>query len=301
MHATCSTVVAIVSDRAKLKAQMTDISEASFKSPKMLIADDDPAILRFLAERCVSMGFEVETATNGIQALIKARRSPPDILIIDVNMPEADGLSVCMRLLDRGRKPFEVVVVTASADPKTVEWCESLGAFYGRKGPDFWNSIASALAKIFPDMADRIKAQAMQPIDAQMRKRPRVLVVDDDPGIEVFLSSRLAKHGVDTLYASGGVQGFRVACKEEPSVIICDYSMPNGDAHYLLWRLRSTPTTENIPVFVMSGRRLDEVVEQNLMREVCGRPGAARIFMKTFDTDELFGALQKFCAFEKNH
>ena len=71
----------------------------------MLIADDDPAIVKMLAARCAGMGFEVETATNGLQALIKANRSHPDIMIIDVNMPEADGLTVCARLLDRPGNP----------------------------------------------------------------------------------------------------------------------------------------------------------------------------------------------------
>jgi DNA-binding response OmpR family regulator len=51
---------------------MTDASILSEKPPKMLIADDDPSIVRLLADRCASVGFEVDTATNGIQALINA-------------------------------------------------------------------------------------------------------------------------------------------------------------------------------------------------------------------------------------
>ncbi len=67
-------------------------------APKMLIADDDPAVVRLLANRCTKMGFDVETATNGIQALVQARRSPFDVVIIDVNMPHLDGLSICALL-----------------------------------------------------------------------------------------------------------------------------------------------------------------------------------------------------------
>jgi CheY-like chemotaxis protein len=77
--------------------------------------------------------------------------------------------------------------------------------------------------------------------------------------------------------------------------------MPKGNAHYLLCKLRSTPATENIPVFVMSGKPLDEHALQTLKREICGRAGATQIFKKSFDTDELFGALQKFCGFEKHY
>jgi CheY-like chemotaxis protein len=279
---------------------MTDMIEAGRKAPKMLIADDDPAIVRLLADRCIKMGFRVETAANGMQMLIKARQNHPDIMIVDVNMPEMDGLSVCVRLLDPGSKPVDVVVVTGSSDPETVERCESLGMFYGRKGPDFWKSIEAALTEIYPDMAGMIGEQEMQSTGAEVHERPRVLVVDDDPDIQRFFASRLAKFGVDTLYASDAVHGFRIACKEHPSVIITDNFMPDGDALYLLCRLRSTPATENIPVFVMSGRPLGEMTEQILKRDISGRPGATQIFKKSFDTDELFGALQKFCSFEKN-
>ena len=83
---------------------MTDMIEASQKvPPKMLIADDDPAIVSLLADRCIKMGFNVETATNGMQMLIKARHSHPDIMIVDVNMPEVDGVSACARMLDDGQ------------------------------------------------------------------------------------------------------------------------------------------------------------------------------------------------------
>lgn len=278
---------------------MTDTTEASAKTPpKMLIADDDPAIVRLLAERCMKMGFKVETAANGMQLLIKARHSQPDIMIVDVNMPEMDGLSVCTRLLDLGSKPVEVVVVTGSSDPETEERCESLGLFYGRKGPDFWKNIEAALTEIYPNMAGQIEKQEMQATGPEVHEHPRVLVVDDDPAIQKFLASRLGKYGIDTLYASDAVHGYRIACKERPSVIITDNYMPNGDAQYLLYRLRSTPATENIPVFVISGKPLDEITQQTLRREIGGRPGAVQILKKSFDTDELFAALKKFCAFE---
>jgi CheY-like chemotaxis protein len=63
-------------------------------------------------------------------------------------------------------------------------------------------------------------------------------------------------------------------------------------------RLRSTATTESIPVIVFSGRRLDEFRKQELMREILGKPGVVRVLTKSSDTEELFSALRKFCGFE---
>jgi CheY-like chemotaxis protein len=279
---------------------MTDTSGVTTRAPRMLIADDDPLIVKMLSDRCAGVGFAIETATNGIQALIKANRGHPDVIVIDVNMPEADGLTVCERLLDPSKRAVNVVVVTGGRESETLERCLGFGAYYVRKGPKFWPGLEDALTELFPGMADRIKELGQQPMRADMRERPRVLVIDDDPDIKQFLSSRLDKCGVELLFAPDIGQGFRIACREVPSAIVSDYFLPNGGIPYLLSRLRTTPETGNIPVFVLTGRDLGIITEQSLMREVCGRPGVARIFRKSLDTNELFGALQKVCGFEKN-
>jgi CheY-like chemotaxis protein len=103
------------------------------------------------------------------------------------------------------------------------------------------------------------------------------------------------------LYASDAVHGYRMACKEKPSVIISDYFMPDGDAHYLLSRLRTTPATANIPVIVLSGGHFNQLTQGSLLKEVCGHSGATHVLRKSFDTHGLFEALQKFCGFEKEH
>jgi hypothetical protein len=48
---------------------------------------------------------------------------------------------------------------------------------------------------------------------------------------------------------------------------------------------------------VLSGGHFDELTEQNLLQGIFGHPGAAYVFKKSFDTSELFEALQKFCGF----
>jgi CheY-like chemotaxis protein len=264
----------------------------------MLVADDDPAIVKLVARRCGKMGFEVDTATNGVQALMKANRNPPDILVLDLNMPEADGFSVCERLLDPSRRPLSVIVVTGGRDPEAIERCESYGADYIRKDSEFWNNFTSALAITFPTLAGVI-GETTQQSECEVRSRPRVLVVDDDADIQKFLFSRLSKRGIDMLFASTAEQGHRLARKEGPSVIVSDYAMPNGDATYLLSRLRNTPETRETPVIIFSGRRLDGATQRNLLGEVSGRSGASLVLKKSFDTDELFAALGKFCAFER--
>jgi CheY-like chemotaxis protein len=75
-------------------------------------------------------------------------------------------------------------------------------------------------------MADEIRELEAQSKDTEIGKRPRVLLVDDDAEVGTFLSSRLAKCGVDMLYAADGMQGYQIACRGASSAIISDYSCP---------------------------------------------------------------------------
>jgi CheY-like chemotaxis protein len=269
-------------------------------APKILIADDDPSVLRAIADRCIRMGFDVETATSGLQALIKTSQHQPDVLVIDVHMPEVDGLSVLAYLRDIAKKSLHLVVVTGKPGQEIAERCEAFDASCIRKGLNFWNEFEACLAGIYPDRAVAIKQSGRQSAKTEVRIRPRVLLVDDDISVKKYLFRKFEKLGAELLYAADGNRGFWMARREQPTVIVTDYCMPFGDAEYLLTRLRSVPETSNIPVIVQSGRRLNDEIKQRLRQEISGQPGAARILQKSFDAGELFEALQRLCGFASN-
>jgi CheY-like chemotaxis protein len=126
------------------------LSASGARLPRMLIADDDPTVVDFLAERLLRRGFVIDTASDGTQAFLKASRRRPDILVIDVNMPDVDGLSVCAHLQDADRAPASVIMITGSRDPHILGRCETVGGYYARKGPNFWNDLEAALDAIPP-------------------------------------------------------------------------------------------------------------------------------------------------------
>ncbi|MDB5522242.1 MAG: response regulator receiver protein [Rhizobium sp.] len=269
------------------------------RGPKMLIADDDPGIVRFLAARCVKLGFEVQTACNGLQALSRANRFHPDVLIIDINMPEADGLSVTSRLLSQHKWRLDVIVITASSYVETAGRCESFGVFHVRKGLDLWQGVRSALAEIFPDLVG--ETEDPQPMtSAEMRLHPRVLLIDDDPSLGTFLTSRLRKLGVELVVAGDGVQALKYANTQDPAVIITNYAMPNCDAYYLLDKLRRATVTDRIPVFILSEKALDGVVRSRLQPYTSEYQAPLHFFEKPLDIDMLFTELQEYCAFIVN-
>ena len=62
---------------------------------KILIVDDDPGIIRVLQTRLEANGYEVIAASDGKDGLEKATTLSPDLIILDVIMPEMDGLTLC--------------------------------------------------------------------------------------------------------------------------------------------------------------------------------------------------------------
>ena len=266
-------------------------------TPKILVADDDPCVLRAIAARCSGMGFDVETAASGLQAVIKAGECQPDVLIIDIHMPEVDGLSVLEYLRDIAKQPIHVMVVTGNSGREIAERCDGFDVSCIRKGPDFWDELETGLIMIYPPREAAILRSGRRSPKVEIKKRPRVLLVDDDISTKKFFFHKFEKLGAELLYAADGMRGFWMARRQEPTVIVADYRMPNGDAEYLLTRLRNTPLTKGIPVIVQTGRDLSDTVKQRLRQEICGQPGATRILRKSADIGELFEALQRLCGF----
>jgi two-component system, OmpR family, alkaline phosphatase synthesis response regulator PhoP len=71
---------------------------------KILIVDDEPDILEFLQYNLKKEGYAVVTAGDGVHAIIVAEREKPDLIILDIMMPEMDGVETCRVL--RGKKEF---------------------------------------------------------------------------------------------------------------------------------------------------------------------------------------------------
>jgi DNA-binding response OmpR family regulator len=81
----------------------------------VLVADDDPDIIRFVEVNLRLEGFQVEVARDGAQALDKALDLQPELVLLDVRMPVIDGFEVCARLrADPRGAAIPVVLLTAN-------------------------------------------------------------------------------------------------------------------------------------------------------------------------------------------
>jgi DNA-binding response OmpR family regulator len=81
---------------------------------RVLVIDDDPAALRLTGYIFQRAGYEVHEAANGTEGLVKAEEVKPDLVILDVMMPDVSGLEVCQKLRDRsGTAELPIIMLSA--------------------------------------------------------------------------------------------------------------------------------------------------------------------------------------------
>ncbi len=79
---------------------------------KILVVDDEEALCQLFTERLTLEGFKVATARNGCEALALVEWEPPDLIVLDLVMPEMEGMEVLRRIREQGGD-LKVVVLTA--------------------------------------------------------------------------------------------------------------------------------------------------------------------------------------------
>lgn len=99
------------------------------RAARVLMVDDDPANLRFLGKVLKEEGYQLYVAANGQQALDMAERIAPDLILLDVLMPDLDGFQVCERLKhSSATKRIPVIFLTSIDDRDSVVTAFKLGA-----------------------------------------------------------------------------------------------------------------------------------------------------------------------------
>jgi len=85
-------------------------------SPRVLVVEDEPIILRLLQVNLRLQGYEVLAFANGEDALRRAEELPPDVVVLDIVLPGIDGFEVCRRLRELpATADVPVIMVTAQA------------------------------------------------------------------------------------------------------------------------------------------------------------------------------------------
>jgi two-component system, OmpR family, response regulator MprA len=141
-------------------------------SGRVLVADDDRAIRESLARALELDGYEVELASDGAAALATIRSSRPDVAILDVMMPNIDGLTVC-RVLRAERDRLPVLMLTARTETRDrVAGLDAGADDYLPKPFELAELLARLRALIRRSRPDEVEVPSTQLTVADLRVEP---------------------------------------------------------------------------------------------------------------------------------
>ena len=97
-----------------------DLARAEPAGARLLVVDDEPAMVRTLRTNLRGHGFQVETAETGADAKATYDRRPPDLVVLDLNLPDGDGFEVVRHIRERSGTPIIVLSARGGEEDKVT-------------------------------------------------------------------------------------------------------------------------------------------------------------------------------------
>ncbi len=237
------------------------------RRPKILVVEDDRDLALLLRRHLEGEGYQVLLAGSGEDALWLAKEEQPQLITLDIMLPDQDGFAVLEQLKEHpvtSLIPVIIISVLTEADRGYA-----LGAVdYVVKPFDEEKLLESVRRALAPH-------EKGEPL--------RLLVVDDDPDILNFLDQALSFHGYQVWTAASGREALERTPELQPDLILLDIRMPGIDGYEVIRRLKGEESTRSIPIIVITASPVDK--ERDRVR-VLGM-GAAQYVTKPLSVDML--------------
>jgi CheY-like chemotaxis protein len=211
-----------------------------------LVVDDEADAREVLREILVRAGMSVEAVPSADAAVESLDARKFDVLISDIGMPAADGISLVRRVRASPHAAIAAIAVTAYA--REEERVLALAAGFDRH-------LAKPVEPASLVAAVRELTVGIRSAGTSRGGACRVLVVEDDgdsrEGLKRFLE--LYGHTVDV--AGTGLDGIEKALRDRPDVAFVDISLPDVDGHEVARRIREWLSKEEIQLVALTGYR----------------------------------------------
>ncbi|MBX3302757.1 MAG: response regulator [Nitrospira sp.] len=250
----------------------------------LLIVDDDQMNCDLLQSVFTRQGYHVITATSGREGLRLFRTSDPRVTLLDLRMPEMDGLTVLKEI--RAIAPHAPVIILGGGATEIQE-----NQARALRATDFIRRGLSL--DVLVEVVNRITQQSVQPAIASSppgngpyieQIDESVLVVDDEPLVCDLLVQFLSLRGYRALGVKNGHDALQIVGDTPPDAILLDMIMPGIPGIEVLRALREKEYPGGI--IIMTGSQNEELLEK------AWDLGPQEILMKPVDLDRLLTAIQ---------
>jgi PAS domain S-box-containing protein len=236
----------------------------------ILVIDDDLNAREILQRSLADVGYHVVCSDNGKQGLRLAEELRPDVITLDVMMPEMDGWTVLTALKENPAVADIPVILLTMVDDRNLGY--SLGAADYLTKPIDRNRLIAVL--------DKYKST---------ESNGSVLIVEDDDHSREMMCRLLEREGWVTKEAENGRRALEILQMHLPRLILLDLMMPEMDGFEFIHELRQQPSWRSIPVIVVTAKDITATERQQLGDKI------QSIFQKRrFDSQELLAEVHEF-------
>lgn len=226
---------------------------------KILLVEDDPMISEIYQRKFESSGFDVGIAATGKEALKKAREEKYDIILLDLVLPEMDGMEVLKEIKQSGKYSPETKVVIFSnlTEKENQEKALENGADgFISKSQFSPSNLVEEVKRILGEYleqqknSERMSGSVVGNDDSEKGKR--ILFIEDEDVFAEMFGKKLESEGYNVEYAKNGAWGLKEALNKNFDLIIMDMVMPAMSGIEMLERLKLEEKTKNIPIIALS-------------------------------------------------
>jgi len=127
---------------------------------RILIVDDHAPVIRVMKLGIEDAGYEVDSATNGSECLVKLCSSHPDFLVTDIDMPRMSGKELCLAIEEQfPDRIFPIVVLTSRTEMEHRDWTKNIDNLTFMEKPVSVRRLLSQIGKCFDDMGQCVGAE----------------------------------------------------------------------------------------------------------------------------------------------
>jgi signal transduction histidine kinase/DNA-binding response OmpR family regulator len=202
---------------------------------KIAVIDDDPDTQRIVRELLASLGCHIYPILNSRQALASVQQLHPDLIILDLQMPEPNGWELLNQL---------------RADAELAQIPVIIYSVVDRSG----QKLAIAASDYLVKPVDEVLLQAS--VRRWLDHQATVLVIDDDPDARQVVRSVL-EESYHVIEAADGAAGLELIRTAHPDLVVLDLMMPVLDGFAVLERIRKEPLLATIPVIIVTAKDLE--------------------------------------------
>ena len=205
----------------------------------ILIIDDDPTVSELIKRQLLRDSYNVVIANNGKEGIELARKIKPNLITLDILMPEMDGWSVLR---------------TLKADPEVSKIPVVMASILDEKNKGFSLGAADFVSK--PIEKERLISSIQTLIGKS--ENLKICIIEDDDNLRFTIKEILEKQGNIIIDASNGKDALSKLNKENPlpDIILLDLMMPVMNGFEFLNQIKNTKI-KSIPILVLTGADLD--------------------------------------------